>query len=227
MTYHTLNQLSIILRREINKLYLKNKYSILNKPKPFNIETLLQIIETYNNNDWLNYKYLLNIYLIKFNRFTNQNTTKFNYYKDYYIEKRQKDYYKIKLPYTDETDLFDMYLIKWHPYAETPIHPHPKMGCILKVLEGNLVETRLLTNEPIGQIIKADEGSINYIDNNIGIHSIKNGSHPSYSLHIYGKNIVSYKDVNNFNINNLKTEKIISTKQPKPNFSIIKYFALK
>lgn len=225
MISHTLHSLSIILRREINKLYLKNKYSILNKPNPFNIETLLPIVSTYNNNDWVNFKYLINLHSLTLNRFTDQN--KYTYYKDFCIEKKEKDYYKLKLPYTDSIDLFDMYLIKWCSDAETPIHQHPKMGCILKVLEGDLIETRMHTNIPTAQIIKAKEGTINYIDNTIGIHSIKNGKKSSYSLHIYGKDIVSYKDVNNFNINNLKTEKIISIKQPKPNFSIIKYFALK
>ena len=229
MTMQTLKSLSMILRNEIKTSVIKNKYSFFKKV-PLNIEPLLPLVASYNSADWKNYKYLINLHLFKFNRFNQiTNSNKFYYYDNFYIEKKEKNYYKIKLPYTLPSDLFDMYLIKWMPDAETPIHPHPNMGCILNVLEGELIETRLYNNyntnfksniiktQNINQnseIIRLNTNSTNYIDNNIGIHSIKNMREPSYSLHIYGKDMISYEHVENM------------LENKKRDFSIIKYFPL-
>lgn len=232
MAGQTLKSLSILLRNEIKTSVIKHKYSFFKKV-PLNIEPLLPLVASYNNPDWKNYKYLINLHLFKFNQFNQlPNKNKFYYYDKYYIEKKEKNYFKLKLPYTTPSDLFDMYLIKWLPEAETLIHPHPDMGCILNVLEGELIETRLYNNynnnntnfksnsietQNINQnseIIRLITNSTNYIDNTIGIHSIKNMREPSYSLHIYGRDLISYEHIENM------------LENKKRNFSIIKYFPL-
>ena len=38
--------------------------------------------------------------------------------------------------------LFEIYIICWGPRQMSHIHKHPKNGCLMKVLEGNLLEER-------------------------------------------------------------------------------------
>ena len=81
---------------------------------------------------------------------------------------------------------FDIYVIEWTKNSYADIHDHPDNGCLLKVLEGELLEKnydkklKLIDSETI----KKDD--VNYIQNNLRYHSIQNTfDGTSYSLHIY------------------------------------------
>lgn len=52
-------------------------------------------------------------------------------------------------------------------------HSHPKGGCIFKVLKNSLIEIRKNEEKNYIEIFKRNEGECAYIDDNIGIHSIK------------------------------------------------------
>ena len=105
---------------------------------------------------------------------------------------KDKDYYKIKLPYTRDDDIFDMYLIKWNPSAVTDIHSHTDYGCIFRILEGEMFECIYKKSYTNRNIIKGPyrykENQVSYIDNDIGQHKISNPStiETAYSLHVYG-----------------------------------------
>jgi len=133
-----------------------------NYEKPdFYLLCLEQILEQYVGEDWLNY-----------------------------VNHSDDNYTRIKLPFTNLADKFEMFLICWNNNAISPIHNHPKNGCIVKMLKGSL-------NEVIYHIKKKNriktsychllkDGDITYIDNTSGVHQIFNYfKKTAYSLHIY------------------------------------------
>ncbi len=81
-------------------------------------------------------------------------------------------------------DDFDMYVISWLPNQITPIHDHPRYGCIMYLMEGTLEEK--IYNKKLElvktNIIKAPYSG--YIDDNVGFHSIK-CIDKAVTLHIY------------------------------------------
>lgn len=85
-----------------------------------------------------------------------------------------------------QCDNYELILIKWKPNSESLIHDHASNGCLLKVIDGKLEET--LFNQKL-ELIKETiyhKGEINYIDNFIGYHKIKNlSNNPTYSIHLY------------------------------------------
>ncbi len=104
-------------------------------------------------------------------------------YKEY-MEFNELNYKKNYL-YTCEK--FDLVLICWDKYQNTQIHDHPDYCCILKVLEGALMEEEFINTD--GNIKLYDtkilkEGSItNKIKNKI-VHRII-PLEKSVSLHLY------------------------------------------
>ena len=161
--------------------------------------------------DWKNYKYLINLHQEKL-----ENKDVIKYYKN--LEKKKIDgnrhyYYRMKLPYTDKSDIFGLYLIKWMPFSRSLIHNHQNMGCLFKVMEGNLEES-IFDNDYIdllkvksyqtrhSQQSSQERNDIAYIDNSIGLHSIQNSNEfETYSLHLYAntdqnKNIKTYSHRN-------------------------------
>lgn len=78
---------------------------------------------------------------------------------------------------------FEIVIISWYKNSIAPLHFHPKNGCILKVLNGNLSERKLLNDETI-KITQLKENDVSYIDNSIGTHEII-ALDFSISLHIY------------------------------------------
>lgn len=82
---------------------------------------------------------------------------------------------------------YEMYLICWKPNQESKIHNHPSNGCIYKILEGELIETKYDINKINlyeSKIIKPD--TVGYIDDTIAYHKMSNLSYyNSTSLHIY------------------------------------------
>jgi hypothetical protein len=96
-----------------------------------------------------------------------------------YIQETGSDFYKVKI-YLSKN--FEIILIIWKEGYSTPLHNHPENGCIIKVLEGNLIEE--IINNKQKQINNFILGNVSYMHDNKGFHkisSIKN----SYSLHIY------------------------------------------
>lgn len=96
-----------------------------------------------------------------------------------------------------KSSLFEIYIICWSKNSSSSIHDHAKRGCIMKVLDGELIEN--LYNSEIkkvdNKVITKDE--VKYIDNQIGYHKITSKKQ-SISLHIYSPpNYISQK----FNIN--------------------------
>jgi len=79
-------------------------------------------------------------------------------------------------------------LICWNCNQKSPIHNHPQQGCILKLIEGELLEERYDIKE-VNKISenKIKVNDISYIDNSIAYHRIINPSYreKAVSLHIY------------------------------------------
>jgi len=212
------------MRSKIRDIIINNT-TVFYKNDNQTIENNKHIVDKYCGNDWLLFKYFIDLHqpkldkLDKLNKLDNSNKV---YYMNekFYLQKKEKDYYKIKLPYTDCNDMFDMYIIKWLPGSISPIHNHPKLGCILRILEGEVLEkkydhdinletTTLLTNDENYDI----NLKTSYIDDSQNYHSISNISYkPAYTLHVYGYNPLhdhkicffnepNYKDY--YNLNNL------------------------
>jgi cysteine dioxygenase len=94
-----------------------------------------------------------------------------------------KWYTKYKIPFP----IIDIFLFKWKPKIETPIHNHSNSGCIMLVLKGCLSE-QIYTKDLIFKKEKNHTKLLNisYINNNIGYHSIKNKMYDNcYSVHFY------------------------------------------
>lgn len=174
----TLDCLVKTFRLHINYEYNKFLKSSL-KHNSFNIRSGLSLVNCYDGNDWENHKAALEC-------------------KELTRGHPEHDYYKIRIPITNEDDIFDIYLIKWEPNSTSPVHYHSEYGCILNVLKGQLCEKRYdikydnfklqknyfnITEK--NSSIKQYESS--YIDNHIGSHKIINPSSitTAYSLHIY------------------------------------------
>ena len=91
--------------------------------------------------------------------------------------------YKKNLVYRNKD--FEMFVVCWTPLQGTPKHDHSERGCIFKVLEGNIVEYRYKFNGS-SAYYQHNVGSTGYMDNDIGIHLMKNDSKTNcVSLHIY------------------------------------------
>lgn len=80
---------------------------------------------------------------------------------------------------------FEIFVICWNPNQESKIHNHSNRGCLMKTLQGELlneVYTKNLKLLNIGHIYK---GNVQYIHDDIGYHKIANGNQETVSLHIY------------------------------------------
>lgn len=87
----------------------------------------------------------------------------------------------------DET--FTLMMLCWNPGKESPIHDHPCLGCWVRVIQGEVKETRyarvgdelVMTEE---NIFRA--GQVAYIDNSMGLHKVgSHGPDPAVTLHLY------------------------------------------
>jgi predicted metal-dependent enzyme (double-stranded beta helix superfamily) len=100
-----------------------------------------------------------------------------------YVEWNEDKYNK-KTVYQD--DNFEIVIISWKIYQETRVHDHPEKGCVMRVLEGSLMETEYLNVAGIqkmsSNILHKDD--INWKRGKKLLHKIcalKN----SISMHIY------------------------------------------
>ena len=91
--------------------------------------------------------------------------------------------YKKNIFYRDKD--FEMFIVCGNPFQETKIHNHPNQGCIFKILEGSIDEILYDKNFNVKNEYKSEKNKIRYIDDNLGIHKMINGSKHCISLHIY------------------------------------------
>jgi len=86
---------------------------------------------------------------------------------------------------------FDMFVITWQPGQYSGIHYHPVFGCSYLVLQGQIMENLYVLDREEYKMKKTgwrvqSQGTVGYIDNNIGAHRISNiFTTPAISLHIY------------------------------------------
>ena len=101
-----------------------------------------------------------------------------------YVKYNSEKYNKILIL---RNEFIEVFIICWNENQESRIHDHPLNGCLLKCLEGHLIED-IFTNE--NYKIKY-EYSNNIVKNNIGYRSGNTILHKikphisSVSLHIY------------------------------------------
>jgi cysteine dioxygenase len=87
---------------------------------------------------------------------------------------------------------WNLLLLCWGPGQQSPIHDHAGSHCVLKVLSGELMETRYdwpNVNHPM-RVVGEDVRSLNqaaYMHDKLGLHRISNPSSdkPAVSLHLY------------------------------------------
>lgn len=70
---------------------------------------------------------------------------------------------------------FELVMISWEKFAETNFHNHPKNGCVMKILEGRLLEytpeeTKLLCKNDINIKYHNHYHSIKSLDKTYSIH---------------------------------------------------------
>ncbi len=129
-----------------------------------NLNNAINILSSYNSNDWILY-----------------------YPSDEEFDKNKNTYgYQKKLIHVD--DHFEIYLIFWSPYSSSPIHDHPEKGCVLKLLKGKLNEELYINKNTHVEYLKTISININDINNRNGneiLHKIINLNEMSISLHVY------------------------------------------
>ena len=130
--------------------------------------TLLKMIDNIKKNFKNSEKYLNNYFETDYKKYIILNEFKYN---------RERIYID------DEIEVF---IITWNKNQETKIHNHAKNWCFLKILEGSLVENVFNfdnLNKSGTKILR--KGDISYMDDSIGLHSVKNLDDISVSIHIY------------------------------------------
>jgi cysteine dioxygenase len=87
-------------------------------------------------------------------------------------------------------EIFEILIICWNNNQKSPIHDHPEKGCLLKILEGILVEKCFdivddVLTETTNNILIKDK--ISYQEGSFGLHEINNPQNDccSISLHVY------------------------------------------
>lgn len=105
--------------------------------------------------------------------------------KDYekYIKFCHKNYNRIKL---DEysTDKFEIMILCWNKDQESNIHDHPNNGCILKILDGKIIEEVYDNKLKLIKKNLLETDDISYKEKNKIIHKII-PLEKTISLHIY------------------------------------------
>ena len=107
-----------------------------------------------------------------------------NDYKKYVCVNEMK-YNRERIYIDDEIEVF---IITWGKNQEAKIHDHSENGCFLKILEGSLEENIFSMNLDSVKKRVLEKGNISYMDNKIGLHSVKNNSSSDeicVSIHIY------------------------------------------
>ena len=79
----------------------------------------------------------------------------------------------------------ELYIICWKKGQSSSLHSHPKNGCLMKILNGNLEEIIHKNKDKEIKFNSYIENQISYIDNKIGNHIIRSLDVDTISLHIY------------------------------------------
>jgi hypothetical protein len=78
---------------------------------------------------------------------------------------------------------FDIFIISWCKDYITPLHSHPENGCILKILQGELLE-KIKQNDNLEITNTYETNNVSYMHNDKGTHQI-NALTSTFSLHVY------------------------------------------
>lgn len=84
-------------------------------------------------------------------------------------------------------DIFEILLLCWKPQQCTSVHAHPTMGCLQKILQGELYEERFTADTGTSFLSRPLRlGETTFIENALGTHKVSNlGMEPAVSLHVY------------------------------------------
>jgi cysteine dioxygenase len=82
-----------------------------------------------------------------------------------------------------KNDNIEIVIISWNNSQYSGFHNHPEYGCILKVLDGEIIEQTTNNNIYYNNILK--KNSIGFQQGESGIHNIINKNNKSVSLHVY------------------------------------------
>jgi len=108
---------------------------------------------------------------------------------------------------------FDLLILCWQPGHKSAVHDHRESGCWMRMLKGQLTETRYKVADTKSQgspcergedgfalneehLVKLSDrtyqaGDVFYINNNLGLHSVHNpGKEQAISLHLYSPPIM-------------------------------------
>jgi cysteine dioxygenase len=100
------------------------------------------------------------------------------------------DTYKKNLVCRHES--FEIYVICWKKGQKSNIHDHPQNGCIMLLLDGELVEKKYDTNLNLIENNKLISRDIGYLEGNNIFHEIISKT-DSISLHIYSPSLYVQK----------------------------------
>ena len=95
-----------------------------------------------------------------------------------------------------QNEQYKLMLICWKGFQRSKKHGHPEGGGLIKVLSGNLLETRFDPADPDRMTGKHyySEGLVSYIHDSVAYHIVENPyMTPAVSLHLYSPGIYESK----------------------------------
>ena len=84
-----------------------------------------------------------------------------------------------------ENENIEMVIISWNNNQKSGLHDHPKNGCLMKILDGELNEYIYDEKLNLLKIKNCKKDCISYQECKNGIHDIINKNNKTVSLHIY------------------------------------------
>lgn len=171
-----------MIRSLFNLNYKINKHiNNLHPQKKFKLLDIKPLLEQYKGDDWMDYKVKMNS-----------------------TEKNYNNYKRMPIVFDElnqsiNDNIFGMYLIEWNSFCHTSVHNHPEGGCLMKILDGSIIEQRFMNAESFSTIEVFNTNDISYINDNLGIHRIMNDKiYNAYSLHIYSPNLITNTNNQNY-----------------------------
>ncbi|KAK6331116.1 hypothetical protein TWF696_003186 [Orbilia brochopaga] len=102
----------------------------------------------------------------------------------------------------------NLILMTWTPNKASLIHDHTSAHCVMRILQGHIIETRYEWPTPgVEEPLRVKEvrhyyaGDVAYINDDLGIHKVENGDPDSVavSLHLYTPPYIEKNGCNTFN----------------------------